>query len=147
LSDLQHFKSTSALDPEANLKQTKAQTQLAAQLISQLEQTEHDFMAKFEVERRNAEQLVINRVMEIIEAASNGLSAVLRNKTLLAHQENQRLKREIAFQLAAHNELEGEMQILLSLAKDRPRTADYDPRRWKMKDRMTCTPDMDVTCA
>lgn len=149
LLDLQHFKSASALDPEANLKQIAAQTVLYSKFLQDLNRNEREFMSRFDEERRAADDLVLNKVMEIVEAAKNGLSAVLRTKTMITIQENQRFKKEIKLQIVAHGDLCGEIVKLEAnnqiLVKEKQMV--IDERRWKMADRMTCKPDMDVACA
>ena len=63
LKDLHLFKATSALDPEANLKQTQAQTELYAQLLEKIKQEQKDFMLEFDKEREEADRAVINKVV------------------------------------------------------------------------------------
>lgn len=146
LADLELFKSASLNDPEANIKQQEAQKQLFASLIEIQKKEEEDFLSKFEEERELADRLVINKVMEIVDSAKNGLSGILRNKTFVAHQENHRLKKEIQYQLSAHSELEAEINnIENSLLEKRSKPKlENDPRRFSIKDRMNCKPDMDI---
>jgi hypothetical protein len=150
LCDLRHFKSANTLDPEANVKQLKALTEKFSNLLEAHKKEQDDFLLKFAEEREIANRAVINKVMEIVESAKNGLSAVMRNKTFAAHQENFRLKKETQYQRSAHIVMEAEIKDAeekLRINKLAAKIPQKDNLRWRLKDKMNCTPDMDpVIC-
>ncbi|KAI8915973.1 hypothetical protein EDD86DRAFT_272853 [Gorgonomyces haynaldii] len=148
LEDLRHFKSVSQMDPEIKRKQIQAQEEAHQQLLADQQLEIQNFGLFFEQEKQNADQLVLDKVMDIIEVAKTRLSKVLKNRTIHAHQESVRIRKEIQIQQEYQKDLLMQVQEVESnnLILSTNKLSLIDERRVPVKDRMTCKPEMDVVC-
>eukprot|EP00842_Homolaphlyctis_polyrhiza_P004270 jgi/Hompol1/4844/HPOL_003938-RA len=150
LIDLREFKvAMTFLDPEVIAKRITAEKERMSQQAAEYEAIVTQFNERFEIEKQEAEQTVIDRIIEIIEEAKMQLSSFINKATAIAYKENKRLKSEIELQLKHQELLKGQLRktqiIRKRLLDDKAKHVDDRRRVLNLKACMTCTPDMDAS--
>ncbi|OAJ37261.1 hypothetical protein BDEG_21306 [Batrachochytrium dendrobatidis JEL423] len=152
--DLKEFKASTEinmtfLDPEVIAKRVAAEYERKEQMLLEYQRLQMEYQEKFKIEEREAEQIVINRIMQIIDDAKTELSSFINKATTTAYRENQRLKMEIQIQeehkLQFAKQISNFEQKQKQLILDQSKYVDERRRVLNLKECMTCTPDMDVT--
>ncbi|KAH6565377.1 hypothetical protein BASA62_007307 [Batrachochytrium salamandrivorans] len=141
LIDLQEFKTMTFLDPEVIAKRIVAEYEHKEQLLLEHQRIEKQFGERFAMEEKEADQTVIDRIIEIIDGEKTQLSSFIRKAIATARRKNQRLKTEIQIQQKYHAQFaediklaeEVRAQLILDLEKHK------DDRR-KVLDRKTRMP-------
>ncbi|KAI8927692.1 hypothetical protein BC831DRAFT_510596 [Entophlyctis helioformis] len=148
LIDLKEFKAMTFMDPEVIAKRVSAEQERAQQQMTEQDRLRKQYDDKFVVEEQEAEQMVVDRIMEIIEEAKAQLSSFINKSTTTAYKENKRLKNEIQMQSRHQEILAEEIKVVEGIRKglmsERDKHVDERRRVLNLKACMTCTPDMDV---
>nr|KAJ3422390.1 hypothetical protein HK105_008309 [Polyrhizophydium stewartii] len=146
---LREFKTMTFLDPEVIAKRIAAEYELKDHLIAEQTRILRQYEEKIRAEENEAEQTVVDRIMEIIDKAKTQLSNFINKATTTAYRENKRLKSEIQLQLKHQELLAQQIKAIrerrTQLLAERSKHVDDRRRVLNLKACMSCTPDMDPT--
>jgi c-di-GMP-binding flagellar brake protein YcgR len=116
--------------------------------IKDMEMHIKNYDQQFVEQEKEIEAIVFERGLEIIHRSMEKFTEYLDRVILKANEEHHRLKNEIQRQEELRVQIEQDIQMEESKNKalKEALTKQVDPRRnvLKMKEFMTCTPDMDI---